>query len=66
MQKLRERTSALEVRVSFIEDEVAPLQRDLSYDTARLDDLRNRLRRNNIRTIDIPEQAEVKNPVTFI
>lgn len=32
----------------------------------RLDDLENRLRRNNVRTLGIPERAEGKNPVTFI
>lgn len=73
MQKLWERTSALEGRVSSMKDDIAPLQRDLSYNVhltaqhfACLDDLENRLRRNNIQAIGIPEWAEGKNSLTFI
>ena len=72
-QKLRERTSALEGRVSSIEDDMAPMQRDLTYNnhlltqhSSRLEDLENRMRRNNVRAIGFPEKIEGRNPVDFI
>lgn len=73
MQKLRDCTVALEGRVSMIEDDMAPLQSDMrhvqsltSAHAAKLEDMENRLRRNNIRAVGIPERAEGKNPVAFI
>ena len=73
MQKLRERTSALEGRVSTVEDDMVPMQRDLNYNchlteqhAARLDEMENRMRRNNVRALGISERAEGKNPVDFI
>lgn len=64
MQKLRERTSAVEERVSTLEDDWNSLQRDVKYthsmetaNTSRLEDMENRLRRNNVRTVGIPEKA---------
>lgn len=72
-QRLRERTSALEGRVSSIEDDMAPMQRDLTYNnhllsqhTTHLEDLENRMRRNNVRAIGMPERMEGRNPVEFI
>lgn len=72
-QKLRERTSALEGRVSCIEDDTVPMQRDLTYNnhllsqhTSHLEDLENRMWRNNVRAIGMPERMEGKNPVEFI
>lgn len=72
-QKLGERMSALEGRVSSIEDEMAPMQRDLTYNThltaqrvSRLEDLENRMRQNNVRAIRLPEKVEGKNPFDFI
>lgn len=56
MQKLRERTAVIEGRISAVEDDIAPMQRDLQYNchltvqhAAHLDDLENRMRRNNVR-----------------
>lgn len=73
MQKLRDRTAALEGRVGSLEDEWQPLQRDVKYlqtvssaNAARLEDMENRLRRNNVRAVGIPEKSEGKNPVHFI
>lgn len=73
MQKLREQASALEGQVSTIEVDIAQFQRDVKYNVhltaqhaARLDDIENRLRRNNVHDIGIPERAECKNPVAFI
>lgn len=33
---------------------------------AKLEDMVNRLRRNNVRAVGIPERAEGKNPIIFI
>lgn len=73
MQKLHECTSAVEGRISTLEDEWQPLQRDVKYthsmaaaNASRLEDMENRLRRDNVRTVGIPEKAEGKNPVAFI
>lgn len=52
---------------------MAPLQRDMyhvqsltSAHAARLEDMENRLRRNNVWAVGIPEKTEGKNPVAFI
>lgn len=73
MQKLKDRTSAIEGRISIIEDDWAPMQRDthaqqimVAKHAAKLDDLENMLRRNNVRAIGIPEKMEGRNPVDFI
>lgn len=72
MQKLRDHTTALEGRLSNVEDEVAPLQREINHlqshssgHSARLEDMENRLRRNNVRAVGIPKRAEGKNPLAF-
>lgn len=73
MQKLRECTSALEGCLSTLEDELQPLQRDVRYVqpvastyAARLEDMENHLRQNNVWAVGIPERAEGKNMVAFI
>lgn len=73
MQKLHDRTAALEGRMSNVEDEVVPLQRELHHvqsytagNTVCIEDIENRLRRNNVRAMGIPEKAEGKNLVAFI
>lgn len=73
MQKLRERTSAVEGRISTLEEEWQPLQRDVKYthsmtvaNASMLEDMENRLCRNNMHAVGIPEKAEGKNPVAFI
>lgn len=73
MHKLRERTAALEGRLSTVEDDMTPMQRDLKYNchpteqhAMRLDEMENRMRLNNVRALGIPEKTEGKNPVDFI
>lgn len=72
MQKLRHRTSAIEGRISTLEDDWAPTQREshaqqllVAKHSARLDDLENRLCRNNVRAIGLNEKMEGKKPYTF-
>lgn len=70
LQKLRDRTVALEGHLSTLEDEWAPLQRVVQSLAAKhaawLDDMENCLRRNKIRAIGVAEKIEGKNPVIFI
>lgn len=65
MQKLRDCTVAMEGRMSTIEDDVAPLQHEvrqvqsLTYShAARLEDMENRLRRNNVQAVGILEKKQ--------
>lgn len=63
----------MEGHVSTVEDEMAPLMRDVKHcalltaqHASRIDDMENQLRRNNVHAKGIPERAEGKNPVVFI
>lgn len=69
IQKVNERTTAVEGRVSDIEDKLPPLSRDvrrhdqlLTNLLSKTDDLENRLRRNNVRLIGVPEKFEGTTP----
>ena len=73
MQKIRERTTAVESRVSEVEDQMHPMAQDTraalqmardAYD--RVEDMENRLRRNNVRIVGLPERVEGKDPTTFV
>lgn len=73
MQKIRERATALEGRVSSIEDELPPLAQEMHITSnkadesaARIEDMENRLRRSNIRIVGMPEKSEGKHPAEFI
>ena len=72
-QKIRERTTAVESRVSEVEDRMAPLVRELQV-TARIatanenrnEDIENRLRRSNVRIVGLPEKTEGRDPTAFV
>lgn len=73
LQKIRERTTAAEGRISDIEDQLPPLARDTraaaqqaAQNTAKTDDIENRLRRNNVRIVGLPEKVEGRDPTTFV
>lgn len=70
---LEERLTTSETRVSNTEDQGLRQERALAYLlskdaklTAWQDDLENRLRRNNIKVVGIPEDAEGKEMIPFI
>lgn len=73
IQKIRERTTAAESRISELEDKLPTLIRD-SQSTTRLaratdtraEDFENRLRRNNVRIVGLPEKVEGRDPTQFI
>lgn len=73
MQKIRERTTAVESRVSDMEDQLPPLTQDtrtalqLARDACdHAEDLENRLRRNNVRIVGLPEKVEGRDPTTYV
>lgn len=74
MQKIHERTTAVESRVSGIEDRLPPLMSEARSSTSQLakannlcnEDFENRLRQNIVRTVGLPERVEGKNPTDFI
>lgn len=73
LQNLRERVKETETRISQLEDGSAPipgkmalLEKAAGQWSQRADDLENRLRRNNIRILGLPERAEGSDPCTFV
>uniref|UniRef100_A0A803KDP9 L1 transposable element RRM domain-containing protein n=1 Tax=Xenopus tropicalis TaxID=8364 RepID=A0A803KDP9_XENTR len=73
LQNIRERTTEVETRVSTLEDTVSPLPNNITVIKQQLqqaldktEDLENRLRRNNVRIVGLPEKVEGQNPETFI
>lgn len=72
IQKIKERTTAVETRVSEVEDQLASTQTDTRRHTqqisslmAKVDDLENRSRRNNVRMVGIPERVEGANSTEY-
>lgn len=61
MQKVHERTAALEGRVSLVEDDLNPLKREIravkeqtnNYEI-KMDDVENRMRGKNVRIVGAP------------
>lgn len=73
VQNLKDRTGANEERVSSLEDVVQPLSATLWDRTGematlrtKIDDLENRLCRNNLRFVGFPERAEGSRPQKFL
>lgn len=72
IQKIRERTTAVEGRISEVEDILPPLTRDTrsalqqaAQANAKNDDIENHLRRNNVRIVGLPEKVEGRDPTAF-
>lgn len=73
VRKVKQRVTQTEQRISTVEDDLHPLLlqvRDMSADNksqeAKLGDIEDRLRRNNLRFIGFPEGTEGKNPEEFL
>lgn len=73
VQNLRDRTGDAEERISTLEDTVHPMSvtiRDTTSEMAalraKIDDLENRSRRNNLRFVGFPERAEGSHPEKFL
>lgn len=72
-QKLRDRVTTGETRLGLVEDVIPPLQtssnrmqRQIDQLFSKQDEMKNRLRRCNLRFIGLPEGAEGKDPSTFL
>lgn len=72
IQKIRERTSAVEGRVSDMEDQMPPLNRDVRMATQqafqalnKTDNMEN-LTRSNVCIVGLPEKVEGRDPTAFI
>lgn len=71
--KTVERTTALKEKLSTVEDNLYPLkqeikglQEQMATQAAKLDEMENRNRRNNVRVIGLPERSEGPNPIAFL
>lgn len=72
LHNINERVQAAEERISAVEDQIPHITKELKRGTQQIafllnkvDDLENRLRRNNIRLVGVPEKSEGKDPVAF-
>lgn len=73
MQKLRDRVTETETRISRVEDEVSPLQvtterlqHQLAMVLAKQDNMENCLRRCNLHFVGLPEGSEGSDPPSFL
>lgn len=73
LQKIREKTTAVESRVSDIKDKLPPLAREawaakqLAQETNnRAYDMENHVRRNNICIVGLKEKTEGRDHTTFV
>lgn len=73
LQKLHDRVTETENRISHVEDEMHPLQvtteqlqHQLHTIQAKQDDMENHLRRCNLRFVGIPEGSEGTDPPSFL
>lgn len=70
---VRERTIALEGRVSLIEADLNPLKREMRAIREQMvnfqmniDEMKNRMQRKNVRIVGLPEQSEGSDPTVFL
>lgn len=73
VQKMQEWTTALEGRMSLVEDDLNPLKQEIRIISEKvntyafkIEDMKNRLCRNNVRIWGLPEFCEGSNPVGFM
>lgn len=73
VQEVCERTSALEGRLSLVEDDLNPMKQEiksireqLNMYIYKMDDMENRLRRKNLRVVGLPKQCEGSNPTEYM
>lgn len=73
VQEVCARTTALEGRLSQVEDYVNPMRKEvilmrdqLDMCMHKMDEMENRLHRKNIRVLGFPERSEGNNPIEFM
>lgn len=71
-KKTWERTTALEGRISLIEDinqlkqEMKAISEKVNLYSSKIEDMENRLRRNNVKMMGLPERCEGSSPTGFM
>lgn len=73
LQKIRERITAVEGRVSDLEDQMPPFTRNARMAAQqviqannRADDIKNHLKHNNVHIAVLPERVEGRDPTVFV
>lgn len=73
LQKIAERTVALEGRISQLKDDLHPmksvaknLRNHMGIYASKLDEIENRSRRDNVRLVGLPEKSKGPNPNKFL
>lgn len=73
MQEVCARTTALQGRLSQVEDDVNPMRQEvqlmreqLNMCMYKMDDMENRLRRKNVRVLGLPERSKGNNPIEYM
>lgn len=73
LQKVRERATSVEGRISDLEDQLPTLTRytrmavhQVIQANTKMDDIENRLRRNNVHIVRLPEKIEGRDPTAFM
>lgn len=74
LQKTAERITVVEGRISQIEDDLYPVKQEVKFlkdqmgkFVGKLDEMENRLRRDNVRLVRLPEkQSEGPNSIEFM
>lgn len=73
LQKVAERTTVLEGRISQLEDDLHPLKsevkntrRQTGINASKMDEMENRLRRDNVRLMGLPEKSEGPKSIEFL
>lgn len=69
-QKVRERTTVLEGRLSSVKDDLNPIKQEIkamrekaNIYVSKMEDMENRLHRNIVRRVGLPERSEGPNPI---
>lgn len=69
---MQERTTALEGRDSLVEDDLNPHKREITVKEQmsnyeiKMDNMKKRIRRKNVRIMGLPEHSEGPDPVIFL
>lgn len=73
LQKTAERITVVERRISQIEDDLYPAKQEVTFlkdqmgkFVGKLDEMENRLCRDNVRLVGLPEKSEGPNPIEFL
>lgn len=73
LQKMVERITAVEGRISQIEADLHPVKQEvkilkdhMNKFAEKMNEIENRLRRDNVRLVGLPEKSERANPIEFL